>query len=161
MIRKNITGQNRDALAYHLATLGFTHFVTLNFGLRADVVPPEVQDEKVSITDRFLYRLDRMVMRRCDERIEYVATFERFTKGRNPIPFHAHILLKVPHEREQLLHKHAHAIFRKLEPARKATCDIKIIIDPLDVCDYFAKQYDCNEQLLAYKPVLASDVEHI
>jgi hypothetical protein len=161
MMRKSLTRPTRDALACHLATLGFTHFVTLNFGLRADVGPPEVEDEKVSITDRFLYRPDRRVMRRCDERLEYVATFERFTKGRNPIPFHAHILLKVPSEREPLLHKHAHAIFRKLEPVRKATCDVKVIIDQLDVSYYFAKQFDCGETILANKPFLASGAEYI
>jgi hypothetical protein len=161
MMSKNITTQTRDAFAYHLATLGFTHFVTLNFGLRAHVVPPELEDEKVSITSRFLYRLGRRVMRRCDERFEYLATFERFTKGRNPTPLHAHVLLKIPSEREPLLHKHAHAIFRKLEPARKATCDIKIIIDPLDVSDYFSKQFDCGETILANKPVQASDAEPI
>jgi hypothetical protein len=52
MMTKTILSQTRDALAYHLAALGFTHFITLNFGLRSDVVPPEVEDEKVSITDR-------------------------------------------------------------------------------------------------------------
>ncbi len=160
-MRKNLTTQTRDALADHLSTLGYTHFVTLNFGLRANVIPPELEDEKVSITSRFLYRLGRRVMRRCDERFEYVATFERFSKGRNPTPFHAHILLKIPSEREPLLHKHAQAIFKRLEASNRATCDVKLIIDPLDVCDYFAKQYDCCEQLLANKPVLASDVEHI
>jgi hypothetical protein len=160
MMRKNLNSQTRDALAYHLATLGFTHFVTLNFGLRAHVVPPELEDEKVSITSRFLYRLGRRVMGRCDERLEYVATFERFTKGRNPTPFHGHILLKVPSEREPLLHKHAQAIFKRLEASNRASCDIKLITDPLDVSDYFAKQYDCGETILATKPVLASDAEH-
>jgi hypothetical protein len=70
-------------------------------------------------------------------------------------------MLKLPSEREPLLHKHAHAIFRKLEPAGKATCDIKIIIDPLDVSDYFSKQFDCGETILVSKPVLASGVERI
>ena len=125
------------------------------------MVPPELEDEKVSITSRFLYRLGRRVMRRCGERLEYVATFERFTKGRNPVPFHAHGLLKIPSEREPLLHKHAQAIFKRLEPSNRATCDIKIIIDPLDVSDYFAKQYDCGETILANRPILASDAEHI
>jgi len=160
-MRKSLTSQTRDAFACHLATLGFTHFVTLTFGLRADVVPPELEAEKVSITERFLYRLGRRIMGRCDELFEYVATFERFTKGRNPTPFHGHILLKVPTEREPLLHKHAKAIFEKLEASKRATCDIKIIIDPLDVSDYFAKQYDCGETILANRPVLASDAEHI
>jgi hypothetical protein len=151
MIRKNLTSQTRDALACHLATLGFTHFITLNFGLRAHVVPPELEDEKISITSRFLYRLGRRVTRRCNERFEYVATFERFSKGRNPTPFHAHILLKVPSEREQLLHKHAQAIFKKIEASNRATCDVKIIIDPLTISDYFAKQFDCGETILANK----------
>jgi hypothetical protein len=100
-------------------------------------------------------------MGRCDERFEYVATFERFTKGRNPTPFHAHILLRVSPEREPLLHKHAQAIFKRLEASNRATCDVKIIIDPLDVSDYFAKQFDCGEIILANKPVQASDAEHI
>jgi hypothetical protein len=151
MMRKILTSQTRDAFAYHLATLGFTHFVTLNFGLHAHVVPPELEDEKVSITSRFLYRLGHRVMGRCAERFEYVATFERFSKGRNPTPFHAHILLKVPSEREHLLHKHAQAIFKKLEASNRATCDVRIIIDPLDVSDYFAKQFDCGETILANK----------
>ena len=158
---KSLTSQTRDELACHLATLGFTHFVTLNFGLRANVVPLQLEDEKVSITSRFLYRLGRRVMRRCDERFEYVATFERFSKGRNPTPFHAHILLKIPSEREPLLQKHAQAIFKQLEVCNRATCDVKVIIDPLDVSDYFAKQYDCGETILANKPVLASDAEPI
>jgi hypothetical protein len=150
-MRKSLTSQTRDAFAYHLATLGFTHFVTLNFGLRADVVPPELEAEKVSITERFLYRLGRRIMGRSDERFEYVATFERFTKGRNPTAYHSHILIKIPSEREQLLHKYAPAIFGKLESSNRATCDIKLIIDPLDVSDYFAKQYDCGETILANK----------
>jgi hypothetical protein len=153
MIRKSLTRQTRDAFAYHLAALGFTHFITLNFGLRADVVPPELEDEKVSITSRFLYRLGRRVMGRSDERFEYVATLERFTKGRNPTPFHAHGLLKIPSEREPLLYKHAQAIFKRLEASNRATCDVKIIIDPLDVSDYFAKQLDTGETILANKPV--------
>ena len=161
MMTKTILSQTRDALAYHLAALGFTHFITLNFGLRSDVVPPEVEDEKVSITDRFLYRLAHRVMRRCDDRLEYVGTFERFTNGRNPVPFHAHILLKVPFEREKLLHKHAHAIFRQLEPARKATCDIKIIIDPLDVSVILLSNSIAVKPYLQIKPVLASDAEPI
>ncbi len=160
-MRKNLTSQTRDALAYHLATLGYTHFVTLNFGLRAHVVPPELEDEKISITSRFLYRLGRRVMRQCDEQFEYLAIFERFSKGRNPTPFHCHILIKILSEREQLLYKHAQAIFKKLEVSNRATCDIKIIIDPLDISDYFAKQFDCGETILASKPVLASDAEHI
>jgi len=60
-------------------------------------------------------------------------------------------IVEVPTEREPLLHKHAKAIFEKLEASKRATCDIKIIIDPLDVSDYFAKQFDCGETILANK----------
>jgi hypothetical protein len=161
MMRKSLTRLSRDAFADYLATLGFTHFITLNFGLRQDVVPPGVEDEKVSITDRFLYRLASRVMRGHDKRLEYVATFERFTNGRNPTPFHAHILVKVVPERDSLLRNHAQAIFKKLEASSRATCDVRIIIDPLDVTAYFAKQFDCGETILANKPVLTSDAEHI
>jgi hypothetical protein len=149
MREKTFTQTCRDEWAHHLAKFGFTHFVTLDFGLHSCRIPTEVEDAKVSITKRFLYRLGHRVARRDTEPFMFVGTFERFTKGRNPTAFHAHILVKVPPGREPLLFKHAEPIFRKLEACDSASCDIQPLDEPFGVCSYFAKQFELGETILA------------
>jgi hypothetical protein len=49
----------------------------------------------------------------------------------------------------------------KLETTYQASCEIKLIIDPLPICHYFAKQFDCGETILASNRALASAVGNI
>jgi hypothetical protein len=51
--------------------------------------------------------------------------------------------------------------FREFEPSNKASCNIEPVDEPLGVCRYFAKQFDCGEQIIAKMLVLTSAVEHL